>query len=328
MTPDGVLYSQNQFLPPIACCDHYAGNEKFIVKAFQLQKELGPVFDITCDLEDGAQAGSEKQQAELVASLIQSESNSYNMAGFRIHDFEHPHWKDDLKIVLSVAGDRVSHITIPKTQNLRDLEEMIAYANQLCDNYNISTIRIHVLIETHSALQQAFDIAALPQVCSLEFGLMDFVSEHLGAIPASCMESPGQFENALIRRAKAQIAAAAAAYHKIASHNVTTNFLDSSQVSADARRARLEFGFLRMWSIHPSQIKPIVEALSPANEEIEYASRLLLEAQNAGWGPIRFDQRLHDRASYRYYWELLKRAKRANQTLPASVMHWFCASQS
>ena len=37
------------------------------------------------------------------------------------------------------------------------------------------------------------------------------------------------------------------------------------------------------------------------------------------WGPIAQNGRLHDRASYRYYWTVLQRAKLAGLTLPESV---------
>ena len=47
--------------------DHYAGSEKLMRKAMQLQKELGPIFDITCDCEDGAHAGPEREHAEMAA---------------------------------------------------------------------------------------------------------------------------------------------------------------------------------------------------------------------------------------------------------------------
>jgi len=40
-----------------------------------LQNELGPVFDITFDCEDGAASGNEEQHAQLVASLIASDEN-------------------------------------------------------------------------------------------------------------------------------------------------------------------------------------------------------------------------------------------------------------
>ncbi|MEX3605442.1 MAG: hypothetical protein VB142_01575 [Burkholderia sp.] len=65
-----------------------------------------------------------------------------------------------------------------------------------------------MLIETHGALDQGAQIAALPAVSTLSFGLMDFVSAHHGVIPDSAMRSPGQFNHPLVRRAKPEIAAA------------------------------------------------------------------------------------------------------------------------
>ena len=55
--PDEVLYQgAGKPFPALNACEHYAGNEKLIRKALELQAELGPVFDITGDCEDGAPA--------------------------------------------------------------------------------------------------------------------------------------------------------------------------------------------------------------------------------------------------------------------------------
>ena len=109
---------------------------------------------------------------------------------------------------------------------------------------------------------------------------MDFVSAHHGAIPDSAMRSPGQFEHPLVRRAKLEIAAACHAHGKTPSHNVTTEVRDMSVVAADAR-ARDEFAFTRMWSIHPAQIRPIVDAFAPRTDEVALAAEILLAAQAA-----------------------------------------------
>jgi citrate lyase subunit beta/citryl-CoA lyase len=84
----------------------------------------------------------------------------------------------------------------------------------------------------------------------------------------------------------------------------------------DAERARREFGYLRMWSIHPNQILPIIAAMQPDFSEVEEAAAILCAAQDNAWGPIRHQGRLHDRASYRYYWELLQRARNTGMELP------------
>ena len=115
-------------------------------------------------------------------------------------------------------------------------------------------VPVQLLVETHGALARAFDLAALPGVEALSFGLMDFVSAHDGAIPDTAMRSPGQFDHPLVRRAKLEIAAACHAHGKVPSHNVSTEVRDMSVVANDATRARNEFGYTRMWSIHPAQI--------------------------------------------------------------------------
>ena len=177
-------------------------------------------------------------------------------------------------------------------------------------------IPVHVLIETHGALHDAWEIAALDGVQTLDFGLLDFVSGHHGAISSSNMRSPGQFEHPLIARAKADIVAAALAHGVVPAHNVSLDLNSPYNVFRDAWRARNDFGFLRMWSIHPSQIQPIVDAMKPELAEVSDASEILLAAQDAGWGPIRYRGELHDRATYRYFWELLQKAKVTGVAVP------------
>jgi citrate lyase subunit beta/citryl-CoA lyase len=81
-----------------------------------------------------------------------------------------------------------------------------------------------------------------------------------------------------------------------------------------------------MWSIHPAQIRPIIEAFAPSGAEIEQAIEIIASAQAAQWAPIRHRDTLHDRASYRYYWQLLERAHRTGQALGASATAaWFSA---
>jgi citrate lyase subunit beta/citryl-CoA lyase len=145
---------------------------------------------------------------------------------------------------------------------------------------------------------------------------MDFVSAHFGAVPAGAMRTPGQFTHPLVVRAKLEMVAACHAHDKVPSHNVTTEIKDKAIVANDAQRAAAEFGFTRMWSIHPDQIKPIVKAFTPRLAEVNEATSILLAAMAKDWGPIAHGGRLHDRASYRYYWTVLQRAKLAGLALP------------
>ena len=50
---------------------------------------------------------------------------------------------------------------------------------------------------------------------------------------------------------------------------------------------------------------------------------MLATAQAADWAPIRHDGKLYDRASYRYYWELLQRAHTAGVAMPEAAAIFF-----
>jgi citrate lyase subunit beta/citryl-CoA lyase len=182
-----------------------------------------------------------------------------------------------------------------------------------------------VLIESPAAVHRAFDIAAHPRVASLSFGLMDFVSAHGGAIPASAMTLEGQFGHPHVLRAKVEMAAACHAHGKVPSHNVVTEFKDLPALQNAAHKAAAELGYTRMWSIHPDQIRPIVAAFSPAEAEIDTAVSILEAAAAADWAPVQHQGRLHDRASYRYYWQVIQRAHQTGHTLPETVRGWFLA---
>jgi len=322
--PAEVLYAGGRPFPALPACEHYAGSEKLLRKSLELQNRLGPIFDITADCEDGAPAGGEIEHATLIARLINSPENRHGRMGVRIHDAHHAFWRADLEILLREAAPRIPFIVLPKPTCLADVQTQLDWMTEtLARHQRPEKIPLHVLIETPGALRDVWQIAAMPEVESLDFGLMDFVSAHHGAIPAAAMRSPGQFAHPLIVRAKCEIAAAALGNGIVPAHNVTTEFRDLSVVAEDARRARQEFGFLRMWSIHPDQIEPIVAAMRPRFDEVDMAATILCAAANAQWGPFQLDGRLHDRASYRYYWELLQRAHSTGMELPADVRNRF-----
>jgi len=326
LSPHAALYANERPLPALPPCVHYAGSERFLAKALELQRDRGAVFDVAGDCEDGAPVGGEIAHARMIAALIQSEANAYGRFGARIHDVRHPAWASDLEILIGDAGDRVAFLTLPKAETAADVERTLDTIGRHAARRGLArSIPMSVLIETPSAVHDVWRIAALPGIVSLDFGTLDFVSAHHGAVPLAAMESPGQFDHALVRRAKAEVAAAALAYALVPAHGVTRALDDPERVYADARRARDEIGFLRMWSIHPSQIDPIVRAFSPDAAEIHEAAAVLVAAQAVDWAPLRVAGKLHDRASYRYFWSVLQRAHRAGTPTPASVATFFAA---
>lgn len=319
MHPSEVLFQGKHQPASIPVCDHYAGSEKLMRKSIALQQELGPVFDITLDCEDGAAAGNEEAHARLVAQIVAGPGNRFGRIGVRVHEINSPFFAKDIEIICQGAAEHLAYLVIPKVDSAAEAAHAAELVNQHAAQRGRNNLPIHILIETHGALADVRAIAAHPQVECLSFGIMDFISGHYGAIPAGAMRSPGQFSHPLVTRAKLEISAACHAHGKVPSHNVTTEIKDTKVVENDADRAMTEFGYTRMWSIHPGQIKSILNAFSPRSSEVDEAAQILTEAQASHWGPIQHNGTLHDRASYRYYWTILQRAKLNGLPLSESI---------
>jgi citrate lyase subunit beta/citryl-CoA lyase len=211
---------------------------------------------------------------------------------------------------------------VPKVESVADVDRVQA----ALITAGAGHLPVHVLIESPAAVHQAFDIAAHPRVQSISFGLMDFVSAHAGAIPAEGMGIQGQFTHPLVMRAKLEIASACHAHGKVPSHCVVTEFKNTDAIRTAAQKAARELGYTRMWSIHPDQIRPILQAMAPSQAQIDQASQIILAAQAAEWAPISHGGQLHDRASYRFFWQLITRAHQTGQALPSEVQVFFTTS--
>ena len=348
MHPRQVLLGAQAATGLLPVCDHYSGVEARMLKSLALQREMTEefgrcVFDVTLDCEDGAPVGGEALHAQMVVSLARQALDAYSKAGrhspakapriaARVHPVDHAAFRSDIPTLVEGAGDVWCHLMIPKVESVADVDFAVQVIDQAAAKLKRATpIPLHALIESANAVQNAFAIAAHPRVQSLSFGMMDFVSSHGGAIPASALDvvstagKLGQFEHPLITRAKLEISSACHASGKVPSHSVITEFSDMAAMKTAALRASREFGFTRMWSIHPSQIRPILEALAPCSGEIEEAADIVVAAEKAQWAPINAAGRLHDRASYRYYWQVLERAGQTGRPMPVSVQKYFSA---
>ena len=292
-------------------------------KSLQLQAEMmdefgACVFDVTLDCEDGAPVGGEADHAALVVALVTLASDKARVA-VRVHALDHPAFEADIASIAGKVGHRLSHIMVPKVESVGDVNRAVAALAAVGQ----MAVPLHVLLESPAAVHHAFEIAAHPRVQSISYGLMDFVSSHGGAIPGDAMSGQGQFAHPLVVRAKLEIASSCHAHGKVPSHCVVTEFSNTAAMKAAAQKAAREFGYTRMWSIHPSQIRPILEAFAPSEGEIEGATKIIAVGARSDWAPISFEGQLHDRASYRYFWQVLERAHRTGRVLPAESQLYF-----
>ena len=330
--PREVLLGAQAGAVALPVCDHYSGVEARMRKSLLLQAELlaergACVVDVTLDCEDGAPVGGEAEHAAMVVELVRGVPDARQRVGVRVHPTDHPAFAADVATIVGSVGHKLSHLMLPKVEGVADVERALAavdaasgFGGRGTPGNPPAALPLHVLIESPAAVHRAFEIAAHPRVQSLSFGLMDFVSAHHGAIPSDGMGVQGQFSHPLVLRAKMEIASAAHAHGKVPSHCVVTEFRDREALRMAARKAALELGYTRMWSIHPDQIPVILEVFAPALAEVEKAAEIILAAMAADWAPISHQGYLHDRASYRYFWQVIERAHATGMALPDALV--------
>jgi citrate lyase subunit beta/citryl-CoA lyase len=56
---------------------------------------------------------------------------------------------------------------------------------------------------------------------------------------------------------------------------------------------------------------------------VDIAAALIERCIAADWAPVQFEGRLHDRASYRYFWQVLERAQQTGLALPDTARRHF-----
>ncbi len=162
-------------------------------KSLQLQAELGPVFDVTLDNEDGAPVGGEVDHAHLIASLLAGPDNRFGRVGVRLLPVEHPRFEDVARVVLAQGQGsdpskdhrkRPAYLMLPKPEGLADVQR----AALAIDALGGGEIPLHALVETHGALRDVMALAAHPRIESLSFGFM--IADRCGTPDRAGGEAP------------------------------------------------------------------------------------------------------------------------------------------
>ena len=119
------MFEAGEAARALPVCDHYCGVEARMRKSLELQAELGPVFDVTLDCEDGAPVGGEDEHALLMAELVNSPGNRFGRVGVRVQPVDHPAFEDMVATVVGRAGARLAYLMVPKPRGLADVQRAV-----------------------------------------------------------------------------------------------------------------------------------------------------------------------------------------------------------
>lgn len=240
-----------------------------------------PADAVIADLEDAvaedAKAAARAALAERIAA-----GRPRGALCVRVNALDTPHAGDDLALI--ACHPVIDAVVVPKARaaQLRELSVGVP---------------VIALIETAAGVLEASEIAAVPTVERLMLGTVDLAAD-LG-IEIAIDAPPFAY-------ARAQLALASAAAGLVGPiDGVWIDVDDEDGLRADARAARAG-GFTAKACIHPRQLAPVVDELSPSATELERARRIVAAgeaAQAAGTGAVALDGRMIDRP-------VLERARR------------------
>ena len=144
------------------------------------------------------------------------------------------------------------------------------------------------ICENVIGIENASEIAAVPQVIALMWGAEDLIAS-LGGRSSRSLD--GHYRDAA-RYARSKVLFAASAAGKFAIDAVHLDIADLDGQFSEASDAAA-VGFVATACIHPTQVAVVRDAYAPTPEELRWAAGVLAAAES-GEGVFRFEGRMVD----------------------------------
>ncbi|MEJ5997266.1 HpcH/HpaI aldolase/citrate lyase family protein [Corynebacterium sp. H130] len=193
-----------------------------------------------------------------------------------------------------VARTKFTQIMVPKAESAADAAAVTAV---------IPEAQVIALIETPLGVLRSEEVAAASNVVAVFWGAEDLVA----GLSGSASRFPDGSYRGVAKHARAQVQLAAAAYGKAALDSVYIDIPNKEGLKAEAEDAAA-LGYSATVCIHPSQVDVIREAYRPSPEKIDWARRLLKEAET-NTGAFSFEGRMVDEPLFRQAHAILSRVR-------------------
>ena len=192
---------------------------------------------------------------------------------------------------------------IPFASEAEKLAQMLDKAEKRAGT-DAGSVQIVPLLESARGVYNTYEIAcASDRIAGIAFGAGDYYRD-LGRDVAAL-----SFDETELLYARSHIVNASRAAGIQAIDTPYLGLLTDKERFLNEVNIALQLGFSGKQCIHPSQIRPVNQAFSPAEEQVAYSDRLVeafKEAEAKGMGAISFEGKMIDRMSYLQAQEVLK----------------------
>ncbi|MGI9353372.1 MAG: HpcH/HpaI aldolase/citrate lyase family protein [Rhizobiaceae bacterium] len=282
------------------------------------EKAANSAVDVVfLDLEDAVAPDEKEQARKNVIEAINDIDWGSKAISVRINGLDTHYMYRDVVDVMEKAGEKLDLIMIPKVGTASDVYAVDLLVTQIEDAMGYGKrIGFEHIIETALGMMNVNEIAAAsPRNESLHFGVADYAASVrarttvIGGVNENYAVLTDQKEGEdrethwgdMWHHALSKMIIAARANGLRPLDGPFGDFSDPDGYRAAAKRAAT-MGCEGKWAIHPSQIDLANEIMSPGEDEIDRARRILeamAQAEKEGKGAVSLDSRLIDYASIR-----------------------------
>jgi len=254
-------------------------------------KALASGADMVCvELEDGVALDQKDMARTHMIEFFAEQASASPQAELlvRINGLDEPHGQADLEAIFTAAYPP-SALMVPKIKTAEEVVQL----DQLLSKH-APQIKLHLLIETAEALEQAGAIAAASSRLSMIlFGGVDLAAE---------LRSTTSWDALIYARGRVVHAAARAGVEVMDMPYLAVR--DKAGLCQEAERAR-DMGYGGKAAIHPDQVADINQVFTPDAEAIAQAKKIIEAYQQAPTGVVVLDGRLIEKPVIRKMQQIL-----------------------
>lgn len=237
---------------------------------------------IIIDLEDAVAWQDKASARDKVIDYLQKRQNHDDfIEAVRINSVRTPAGLKDLAALID-NDVRPDMLVLPKSESAHEI-------TIINDNLSPHKIPILALIETAQGLNQAHQIASMPQVEGLIFGGGDFAAD-LGATM--------DWEPMYSARAQVVQAAAGGGIAAIDVPYLNLKAADNEALIEETQKIKA-MGYACKLAIHPKHIEPILSVLTPSEDEVKQAQAIVDAYESAHGNAAEYNGKMIDVPVYR-----------------------------
>jgi len=253
-----------------------------------LEKAVSFTSDVLVpDMEDSVPIAEKSAARDEIANMLPVLAQAGHRCVVRVNALDTGLLEEDMEAAITQYTYGINVGKVDTIWHVKEVEKIVSAVEKRKGLEN-GQIKLVLFIESALAVVNAYEIcSSSDRIIAAALGAEDFTVD---------MGTERTEEGSEVLMPRAMVAMAARAAEIVPLDIVYTNFRDEEGLRRDTQLGK-SLGYKGKFAIHPAQVDPINELLSPLPDEIEYARKVVQafeEAEAIGRGSTSLDGKMID----------------------------------